>query len=521
VPHTGTDEWIENASDLIRDTLNPHLIPDTYIEWSNEPWNWGFEQAHYCAAIGADLWPGVTDGWAQAAGMKCEQMAAIVKARFAEAPAMPQIVHNVQTGWTGLAEVQYGCPAYASGGGVPCYTSTDGIAITCYFSGRLQYAANWPLMESWLAVSEAHAFSQAFRQLELGDLEGLVDSDGTTPITYSNSDCLDLIVDTQLPAMAGIVAPQNGVLVGYEGGTHFDHGPGAEQTAFLNAMCADDRMRGLYLKMFAAMDARGVLVFNLWGGIGSNAWGISPSMTSAPGPKYQAAIDWSAGFSEPSEVVATVAASLPAFTASASAHVEMPVQATADASLPAFEAAATAAFVTTSEAAIAAELPAFTAQAEAVFHVPSIADVAASLPAFAGQAVAQQTVAAELAATLPAFAAAATATLGDDTFANVAASLPAFEAQAEAHLRVHASIVAALPAFTASLETELSMSATVAASLPAFTADVRALTGDEVETTVAAELPAFTASARALTFRVPDDAVIPVVGSPLPISFLL
>jgi hypothetical protein len=55
VPHQANDEFIHNLAVLIRDTLDPTL--KCYIEWSNEVWNWGFDQMHWATEQGIILWP--------------------------------------------------------------------------------------------------------------------------------------------------------------------------------------------------------------------------------------------------------------------------------------------------------------------------------------------------------------------------------------------------------------------------------------------------------------------------------
>lgn len=46
VPHAADDDYIIQMAQLFRDQLDPSL--KIYVEYSNEVWNWIFEQAHYC-----------------------------------------------------------------------------------------------------------------------------------------------------------------------------------------------------------------------------------------------------------------------------------------------------------------------------------------------------------------------------------------------------------------------------------------------------------------------------------------
>ncbi len=45
MPHAADDNYITQMATLFRDNLNPNL--NVYLEYSNEVWNWIFEQAHY------------------------------------------------------------------------------------------------------------------------------------------------------------------------------------------------------------------------------------------------------------------------------------------------------------------------------------------------------------------------------------------------------------------------------------------------------------------------------------------
>ncbi len=56
VPHMASDDYIRRMAQLIRDRLNKNLR--CYIEYSNEVWNWQFEQAHWVLHNGlAPHWP--------------------------------------------------------------------------------------------------------------------------------------------------------------------------------------------------------------------------------------------------------------------------------------------------------------------------------------------------------------------------------------------------------------------------------------------------------------------------------
>ncbi len=57
VPHLADENYIRQMARLFRDSLDPSLT--IYVEYSNEIWNWMFEQTHYCNNTGdqSTPWP--------------------------------------------------------------------------------------------------------------------------------------------------------------------------------------------------------------------------------------------------------------------------------------------------------------------------------------------------------------------------------------------------------------------------------------------------------------------------------
>ena len=55
IPHAADSQYIVNMARLFRDSLDPSLT--LYVEYSNEIWNWIFEQTHYVDSIGPQNQP--------------------------------------------------------------------------------------------------------------------------------------------------------------------------------------------------------------------------------------------------------------------------------------------------------------------------------------------------------------------------------------------------------------------------------------------------------------------------------
>jgi hypothetical protein len=63
IPHVVDDEYMRNLATLIKDQLNPKL--KVWVEWSNECWNPGFTQHHFCVKKGQELELPGKDKWLQ------------------------------------------------------------------------------------------------------------------------------------------------------------------------------------------------------------------------------------------------------------------------------------------------------------------------------------------------------------------------------------------------------------------------------------------------------------------------
>jgi hypothetical protein len=289
LPHRYDDEYARSFAVLVRDKLAPDLIAT--VEYSNEVWNWGFPQATYARLEAQKLWPGDGTGWLQFMGARASNMCRIWKDVFGPQKSRIRCVIAPQTGWPDVADASLDCPRWVAMGHDPCYKAADAVAITGYFNGLLPRAENTPVIDGWLARGEPYALSQAFRQLEKGDVEGLRGENGPATPDTSNT------VENAVAAFERFrdMADQRGLgLYVYEGGTHFDHGDNQTLRNFLVNVGKDARMKDLYVKLFDGFAAAGGTVFNVWGGIGDGAWSNGASLMDRSHPKYQAVLAFEA-----------------------------------------------------------------------------------------------------------------------------------------------------------------------------------------------------------------------------------
>jgi Ca2+-binding RTX toxin-like protein len=301
IPAEADDDFVEKTLTYIRDNLDPTLT--LKLEYSNEVWNWGFQQSHYALEQG-DLLFGtdvngngviegdnpqehVADGWMQFYGYRSAQIAAISAEVFGTAAdtRVDNIISTIPA-WVGIEQSVFHGVEEAGLGTVAALF--DSYAITSYFGNDLSTAGSNPadaaIVLGW-AASGAAGLDKAFEQLETGDL------------LSTNSSLAWL---QQLYAAQGAIAADNGLdLVTYEGGAHLT--PGSFATAdravvedFFSRLMNDPRMGELYTQMaddFAAAGGTELTAFKDSGGSSQYGyWGVLDSTYDDSSPRYDSLV---------------------------------------------------------------------------------------------------------------------------------------------------------------------------------------------------------------------------------------
>ncbi len=147
MPHQATESYITNFAQYVHDNLSPNL--HCYIEYSNECWNWGFNQSLYCVSEGSKIW-GNTD---QTAYQKYYALRSVRMFHLWETAFNNDLSRLVRVfGWQAdgspnmLLDTEY--PAEFTG---KAYTHGDALAIAPYFGGSFG-GYNSPVVNS--TVSE-------------------------------------------------------------------------------------------------------------------------------------------------------------------------------------------------------------------------------------------------------------------------------------------------------------------------------------------------------------------------------
>lgn len=282
MPHQATDEYMRNFAELVKANLDPSLT--IYVEFSNEVWNWQFDQSHYALDQGKARWSQEGDAYMQWYGMRAAQMADIWTQVFADTPDRLVPVISTQTAYQGLEDAALGCPLWVAEGNAPCYQhGFKAYAITGYFTGGIHKPEYQQTVEAWLQDPDG-GFEKAFRQIETGDL----------------------IPEVRKNALPGVkatfdyhqqVAQTHGLkLIVYEGGQHLLSPKNETLTEFFIAMNRHPRMYDMYQQLLSDWVASGGGLFmnfsdiykpQKWG-----SWGVLETVSQEHSPKYDALMDF-------------------------------------------------------------------------------------------------------------------------------------------------------------------------------------------------------------------------------------
>lgn len=286
MPHLATEEYVAKFADLVKSSLDPKLRP--YVEFSNETWNWMFQQTRDNQEAAKKRWGEHQDGFMQWHGMKSAQQCKSWKAAFGSDGARVRCVIASQTSWHGLEQGALDCPLYVAEGHEPCSKAVDTYAIAGYISGGLGDPANTKLVTDWMAEPDG-GFTSAFAELRSG-----------AKIPEASGSLADLADDFRYHHG---VAEKHGLrLTVYEGGQHVVGLGEATQndklTEFFITLNRRPEMGELYKDLLTTWKDNGGGLFVHFVGIGASgrwgSWGSLESLAQSGAPKYDALIRFSA-----------------------------------------------------------------------------------------------------------------------------------------------------------------------------------------------------------------------------------
>ncbi|WP_210527442.1 calcium-binding protein [Rubellimicrobium arenae] len=239
IPHAATDGYVRALATYARDHLAPGL--HARFEYSNEVWNWGFDQADYAQAQGRALWGDVDGAWMQWYGKRSAEVARIVAQVFGDETGTRALnVFSTQAGWQGLESYALDAPDFVAHGGRPPRDAPFHVyAIAPYFGGSLGSEEMAAQVDTWIAQGKA-GIRAALDYIESGPAGDSLANIGAT-IAYH----------------AGVAQSLGWQLEGYEGGQHivdlaglFGGEEDPARTAFFLKLVAHPRMQDFYQDYF-------------------------------------------------------------------------------------------------------------------------------------------------------------------------------------------------------------------------------------------------------------------------------
>lgn len=283
MPHLATDDYITQFAQYVKQKLDPTLT--AYVEFSNEIWNFSFEQSQYALQQGKARW-GADKGDAhiQWLGMQGAKTCDIWKKQVFGDKQKHRVncVLATQTAWKGLEDPLLNCPLWVAEGNAPCYQhGIDSYAITGYFNAGLGMSENTQTVLSWRKESDG-GFSKAFQQIRTGSV-------------FKTDDSL-VNLKSLFDYHVNVARKKNLRLVTYEGGSHIVGIGEAENneqlTEFLIAINRHPEMSKIYLELLNNWKQAGGTLFNHFNDVGVpskyGSWGALEYLSQNGSPKYNA-----------------------------------------------------------------------------------------------------------------------------------------------------------------------------------------------------------------------------------------
>jgi len=276
IPHMADDDYVRMFANGVFTTLDPSLT--AYIEYSNEVWNWQFEQASWAEDEGRARW-GKEYAWMQIYGMRTAEVMAIFKDIYAGTEDRLVTILSTQTGWQGLELDALEAPLWlAENTNNPTPADVvDAYAVAGYFGRVLGTPERAPMVRGWIADSIAkaggdsarkydHAIAIAAQELRDGSISG------------DPADSLHDLRENTFPYQAEVANRYGLDLIMYEGGTHVtgiaEILDDAELTEFFTVLNYAPEMGALYSELLDIWHSAGGQIFNAYADVAMpGMWG--------------------------------------------------------------------------------------------------------------------------------------------------------------------------------------------------------------------------------------------------------
>jgi hypothetical protein len=270
IPHLAEDAMVDRFAREVEAQLEPGRV--AHIEYSNEVWNFIFDQARWAGEQAEAQWGDLGDGWMQFYGLRAAQvMDTWTDAFGASSEARLKRVVAVHTGWPGLEEgVLRGEKAREALGRDPV-KSFDAYAVTGYFGYELSDpAALTALLDADEARVEEAGVAEGLSRVALREYvrENRFSSAFPEAAQMVRAGSLASLTTEAWPHHAAVARANGLELLMYEGGTHaaanWDAVDNERLVAFLTAFNYSAEMGALYTETLTAWSEIGGTSFNVF-----------------------------------------------------------------------------------------------------------------------------------------------------------------------------------------------------------------------------------------------------------------
>lgn len=276
IPHLADDDYILRFATFLRDNMDPDL--KIYIEYSNECWNWMFDQCSYCHEQGQllNLDPDEWTAWRDFYALRSVEMFHIFESVFSGQTDRLVRVLASQGAWYDISNRMLNYEI----DGQRAARHADAFAIAPYF-GTAAHTIDSPTSAS---------------------LFGWLDTDVNDPAWPDES---DTVFTQMIRNYEMFIVPNPDLrLIAYEGGQHIlplsETAPDVweydedKDELFYSAQL-DPQMGALYSDYLTHWRDAGGELFMLFSSVGNwgryGYWGLVPDLDSIS-PKYEAVLDW-------------------------------------------------------------------------------------------------------------------------------------------------------------------------------------------------------------------------------------
>lgn len=270
IPHMADDMLIRNFAETVRDTLRPEGV--AYIEYSNEMWNFIFDQAQWAQRQAQGLWGDVGDGWMQFYGKRAAEVMDIwTEVYGADAKSRLKRIVSVHTGWPELEQASLAGEHARAALGYSPSEMFDAYAVTGYFGYELgEPGTLQSVLDAAQERAEAAGKSAGLSRVSLREYTKTHRFDGVSnhAAEVVRNGSLTELANTLWPYHAQAAREAGLELIMYEGGTHAapigDAVEDERLVSFLVEFNYSDEMGDLYREALEAWAGLTASPFNVF-----------------------------------------------------------------------------------------------------------------------------------------------------------------------------------------------------------------------------------------------------------------